>query len=221
MKEDFLGDTIRVYSCIQKPYTISVTIKEVSGLIRSAVRKNVETIAGEFVQSYRRIGEKVPLSAIYAALNTIEVFELDLEYPLINIEPELNELPIATVEFELESKDYVTGITWSNFSDETGSKWSIIEKSSKWYLVFTNDITSDDLIKLQGVGEGRKFDILTDLEDDDTDVISGQVVSELLVSVENSNSEDHYYLELSEKPTLTGITAGDLYVSFRSAVEII
>ena len=79
--------------------------------------------------------------------------------------PGLNELPIASVPFELESKDFVEGISWANFSDQTGSKWSMIENASTWYIVFTNDISDIDQIKLKGVGVGRKFDILTDSED--------------------------------------------------------
>ena len=220
LERRFVGDTINVYSCIQKPYTISATITEASGLDRDNVIENIEEIALEFSKEYQRIGEKVPLSSIYGALDTNELLELDLHYPTGNIEPELNELPIVSIEFELEAIDYVTGINWGDFSDETDPKWSIIEESSTWYIVFTNGIVGDDQRKLQGVGLGRKFDILDKTDDPPENILSGQVVSILGTSDENSNMEDHYYLELSEEPTLTDIIAGELYVAFRSAIDI-
>ena len=216
----FIGDTIYVRSCIQKPYTIQASITPLSGLENSVVRDNIESIVLEFVRINQRIGQKIPLSFIYATLNTSEIFELDLIHPTQNIEPKLNELPVASIAFELEVTNYVSNsITWANFSGQTNS-WSIIEyptSSNNWYIVFTKDVsTTEDLNKLQGVGVGRKFEILDKSTNPPTVKFSGQVISLL------GNRDDHYLFQLSEQPNLSGITSGsELFVSFRSAVDIV
>ena len=214
----FVGDTIRVYSCIQKPYTISVKLKPISGVTLSTAIENVEKSALEFADTYRRIGEKVPLSNIYSAINTEEVLEMDINYPKSNIEPAINELPIVSFAFEMKVRTFTKGITWSNFAADTGPKWSIIVHNTDPHIVFTSDISAEDLRQLQGVGAGRKFEIL-DKSNDPADVkLSGQIISEFGTATDNSNT--HYYFELSENPDLTDIDAGELYVSWESGVEI-
>ena len=212
----FLGDTINVRSCIQKPYTISARFRENPGLDFDTVKQTIQNIAVEFVGESKRIGEKIPLSAIYSALDTDEVFELDIDYPKQNITPGLNELPIASFAFELESNQYVdpSSVTWDNFSNQTGSKWSIIINNSKQHIVFTNNISVDDKIQLEGVGLGRKFSILGGSEDFEDIKVSGQVITEL------SEDSGHYYFELSQNIDLSSLTAGELYVYFRSSIDI-
>lgn len=215
----FIGDTINVRSCIQKPYTIQAIITPLTGLDNPTVRTNVENIGLEFVKNNQRIGQKIPLSSIYADLDTSEVFELDLIYPTENIEPKLNELPIASDPFELEITNFVIqSIDWDNFSDETNS-WSVIENplnSDNWYIVFTDDIRdSGDLVKLEGIGIGRKFDILDKSTDPATIIFSQQVTSLL-----GSNS-GHRFFRLLSKPEAIPTSNSQLSVSFKSPVDII
>ena len=213
----FIGDTIVVRSCIQKPYTIQAIVTPLIGLDKSEVKNKIENIGLEFVKNTQRIGQKIPLSSIYAELDTDEVFELDLLYPTGNIEPKLNELPIASIPFELEVKDYIkdSSINWNNFSGQLG-KWAIIQdNSSNWNIVFSNDISVVDRVKLQGVGIGRKFNILDKSVDPPTTVLSNQVSSLL------SRDSDHYYFRLLEVPDLTSLSTGELYVSFNSSVDIL
>ena len=215
----FIGDRIKVRSCIQKPYTIQATITPLVGLDNSVVQSSIESIGVQFTKDNQRIGQEVPLSSIYSTLDTNDVFRMDLIHPTQNIEPKLNELPIASIAFELEVTNYVSNlITWANFSGQTNS-WSIIEyptSSNNWYIVFTKDVsTTEDLNKLQGVGVGRKFEILDKSTNPPTVKFSGQVISLL------GNRDDHYLFQLSEQPNLSGITSGsELFVSFRSAVDI-
>lgn len=211
----FLGDTINVRSCIQKPYTVSVRFRENPGLDFDTVKQNLQIIALDFVIQFKRIGEKIPLSAIYSVLDTDEVFELDIDYPKQNIIPKLNEIPIASFPFELQSNEYVSGITWDNFSDQSGSKWSIIDdNNSKQHLVFTKGISLDDKIQLDGVGAGRKFDILGSSGGLDDIKLSGQISNEL------SEDSGHYHLELLQNVSKSTLTAGTLYVYFRSSIDI-
>ena len=58
LERRFVGDTINVYACIQKPYTISATLTVAPGLDHDTVKENVEEIALQFAQDYQRIGEK-------------------------------------------------------------------------------------------------------------------------------------------------------------------
>ena len=215
----FIGDRIKVRSCIQKPYTIQAVITPLVGLDNSQVRNNVESIGIQFARDFQIIGQEVSLSSIYAILHTDQVFKVDLIYPEDNIRPKLNELPIVSNPFVLNISDFVVitnPINWDNFSNQS-NKWSLTQyeltpTNLKWYIIFS-DLSLEDLNKLQGVGVGRKFNILTDSEDIETTVFSGQITRQL------GENSDHYFLELLDGPTQT-LSPGTLYISFNSAIDI-
>ena len=205
----FIGDTIKVRACIQKPYTIQATVTPLTGTVDADVRTAVENIALQFANDNQRIGQKIPLSAIYAALDTSDVFELTLHYPTSDVVPKMNELPIASGDFELSVTNYVVVARLSDFSSHRSS-WSFLQDGNprENNIIFTPDLTDEDLLNMRGVGIGRKFEII----DGENVVGTGQVSSELKIS------RGYYLFRLSSD--IPRLSAGELIVRFKSAIDI-
>lgn len=216
--ERFLNDTIRCYRIQQKPYTLSLSFVETPGYDRATVRESLTERVRVFENNNRVATQRIPLSAIYAALEGPDVLEITLDYPKANVVPSLTEVAVARKGYELEVTDYIAFTTWATFGDQTGAKWSLATYNSKPYLVFTEGISAADLDALNGVGAGRKFTVI-EKTDPPVTKLSLQVITDM-DNYTNANNKKHYYFELAAAPDLTNVSAGALTVAWADAIEV-
>lgn len=82
-----LCDTVVVQSAAITQYSIIADITVLSGPSNAVVLSAAQTAAETMAESYRRIGQPVPLSAIYAALHQGGVRAVVLTSPVADVDP--------------------------------------------------------------------------------------------------------------------------------------
>ena len=226
----FLCDTVNVEPVVVFPYNICATIFVEDGLSKVRVLEDIQSRAEDFVSDNEMIGNKIPLSAIYAMLDTDSISEVTLLYPIVDIVLDKMTVPVAMGEEILELQEYKTYSAWTSFGLTTGAGFSIVTAyNSKSYIVFTQDSSVGDQGILDLVRECRRVRIYSlDANGNVDQILYTYQVNASIGSYENpSNSENpsdrvHYYFELQETVTdISDLTSGtDYEVRFLNSLFI-
>ena len=226
----FLCDTVNVEPVTVFSYNICAIIHVEEGLSKVRVLEDIQSRAEDFVSENEMIGNKIPLSAIYAVLDTDSVSEVTLSYPVVDIVPDKMAVPVAFGEETLELQEFKSYSAWTSFGLVTGAGFSIVPVyNSKSYIVFTQDFSAADQSLLNLVGECRRVRVYSLNSDGEADEIlytyqvNGSIgFYENPSNSQNPNDRVHYYFELQETVTdISDLTSGrDYEVRFLNSLFI-
>ena len=224
----FICDTVNVEAISTLSYILCADIHVLPGLVKSTILEEIQNDAQDFVDEEAKIGNKIPLSSIYAVLDTDTVSEVTLLHPTTDVEPDRDTVPIALEEQELDVQEYKTFDTWLNFGLTTDAGWSLAEYNSEWYILFTQDITDADNDILNDIKTARRFSVYsTDDDGNEDELLYTYRVADEKDEYENPSNTDnpddrvHSYFELTEEPERGDLTVGDDYIlKARNSIEI-
>ena len=222
MNRRFICDTVTVAPVATQPYVICAEITAKQGLDRIQVLQDVQSQTNAFAEANKRIGQRIPLSRIYATLDTDAVEEVTLTAPTADIEMPPYSVPVAIDEQTLEVQTYKTFGAWDRFADTQGPGWSVGEHEEKGYIVFTDAISTADKAVLDEIQACRRFGIYTlDSDGQPAAHIVTYRVSSSIGTFNAQNGKKHYHFQLDAAPSTAGLTAAETYtVKALNSIEI-
>ena len=152
-KRRFICDTVNVQTITLEPYVVTAEITVLDGLDKLTVLQDVQAKIKTFTTEQERIYRKIPLSRIYATLDTDSVLEVAITWPTADIVPTETEVPVALPEEVLSVALFKT-FNWANFRNETRIAWSVGTEASKGYLIFSNVFEQVTEIEITNGGTG-------------------------------------------------------------------
>ena len=136
-KRRFLCDTVTVAPITLEPYVVTAEITVLDGLDKTVVLQDVQSKIKAFATDNAQIGQKIPLSRIYATLDTDAVLEVGITWPSADVVPLKTQVPVAIGEERLSVGTFKT-FNWTTFRNATDIAWSVGTHAGKGYLLFSN-----------------------------------------------------------------------------------
>ena len=149
----FICDTVNVESITLEPYVVTAEITVLASLNKLTVLQDVQSKIKAFASDNERIHQKIPLSRIYATLDTDSVLEVAITWPTADVVPTETQVPVAIGE-EIMAVSLFKTFAWATFRNETRVAWSVGTEASKGYLIFSNVFEQVTEIEVTNGGTG-------------------------------------------------------------------